>query len=56
MADSPFVILVTGIGGNVGQGILRNIRALKLKSILIGTNISSFSPGNHLADKVFVTP
>ena len=35
-------VLVTGIGGNVGQGILRNIRSLNLPIRLIGTDIIDF--------------
>lgn len=49
-------VLVTGIGGNVGQGILRNIKSLNLPIRLIGSDIASFSPGNHLCDKSYVVP
>lgn len=43
-------VVVTGIGGNVGQGIIRNIRATGYPIEVIGTNISDFSAGNHLCD------
>jgi len=49
-------VLVTGIGGNVGQGILRNIRNLQYNIKLIGCDISSFNSGNHLCDKTFKVP
>ncbi len=49
-------VLVTGIGGNVGQGILRNIHSLQLPIRLIGTDIESFTPGNHLCDYTYVVP
>lgn len=49
-------ILVTGIGGNVGQGILRNLSALNYDLRLIGTNTVFLSAGNHLCDKVFQIP
>ena len=49
-------VLVTGIGGNVGQGILRNIRSLNLPIRLIGTDIESFTAGNHLCDFTYVVP
>jgi len=50
-------VLVTGIGGNVGQGILRNIRALTQYNIkLVGCNIDSFSAGNHLCDVFYKVP
>jgi carbamoyl-phosphate synthase large subunit len=50
------VVLVTGVGGNVGQGIIRNIRALKLPITVIGCNVSDFSAGNHLCDKFHRVP
>ena len=49
-------VLVTGIGGNVGQGILRNIRSLDFPIKVFGCDICSFSPGNHLCDKFFKVP
>ena len=49
-------VLVTGIGGNVGQGILRNIIDLKYNIRLVGCDIESFSAGNHLCDKTFKVP
>ncbi len=49
-------VLVTGIGGNVGQGILRNIRSLNFPIRLIGTDIESFTAGNHLCDFTYVVP
>jgi carbamoyl-phosphate synthase large subunit len=49
-------VLVTGIGGNVGQGILRNIRSLNLPIRLIGTDIESFTAGNHLCDFSYKVP
>ena len=49
-------ILVTGIGGNVGQGILRNLISSGYPIRLIGTNISSFTAGNHWVDKFYLLP
>jgi len=49
-------VLVTGIGGNVGQGILRNIISLNLNIKLIGVDIASFTPGNHLCDTTYLVP
>lgn len=49
-------ILVTGIGGNVGQGILRNIISIDPKIILIGTNTNAISAGNHLCDRTYTVP
>ena len=49
-------VLVTGIGGNVGQGILRNIISLNLNIKLIGIDIASFTAGKHLCDTTYVVP
>ena len=49
-------ILVTGIGGNVGQGVLRNIRSLNLDVRIVGVDISSFTAGNHLCDATYAVP
>jgi carbamoyl-phosphate synthase large subunit len=49
-------ILVTGIGGVVGQGILRNLRAMNLGVDIVGTNTVQVSAGNHLCDFVYQTP
>lgn len=49
-------ILVTGIGGVVGQGILRNLHAMQLGVPLIGTNSEPLSAGNHLCDRVHTVP
>ncbi|WP_338793465.1 ATP-grasp domain-containing protein [Bernardetia sp. MNP-M8] len=51
-------ILVTGIGGNVGQGILRNIQAYAKENEqfifrIIGINVIPISAGNHLCDKTY---
>jgi carbamoyl-phosphate synthase large subunit len=49
-------ILVTGIGGIVGQGILRNIHAMGLDAYIVGTNTAGVSAGNHLCDQVYQVP
>lgn len=49
-------MLVTGIGGNVGQGILRNIRDSFPEIHLIGVDISVFTSGNHLCAKTYQVP
>lgn len=43
-------VIVTGIGGNVGQGVIRNIKKTGFNIKVIGTNVTSFSAGNHLCD------
>lgn len=49
-------VLVTGIGGNVGQGILRNIISLNMPIRLVGIDIAGFNPGNHLCDVTYRVP
>ncbi|MFT6746267.1 MAG: carbamoyl-phosphate synthase large subunit [Glaciecola sp.] len=49
-------ILVTGIGGNVGQGIIRNIRSLGYPLKIVGTNNVAESAGNHLVDQFVSVP
>lgn len=49
-------ILVTGIGGNAGQGILRIITALPYRLRLVGTNTDFLSAGNYLCDNVYEVP
>lgn len=49
-------VLVTGIGGNVGQGILRNIISLDSDIVIIGTNTKPVSGGNHLCDIFYQVP
>ncbi|TWI02967.1 carbamoyl-phosphate synthase large subunit [Luteimonas cucumeris] len=49
-------ILVTGIGGGVGQGILRNLHQEAFDVAIIGTNTTPVSAGNHLCNVVHVVP
>src|SRR5688572_22127650 len=50
-------VLVTGIGGNVGYGILRNvIQSYGAEIELIGTNTAGVSAGNHLCSEVYEVP
>jgi carbamoyl-phosphate synthase large subunit len=52
----PKTVLVTGIGGNVGQGIVRNIRATGFPIRVVGCNVSAFSAGNYLVDAFRTVP
>ncbi len=49
-------VLVTGIGGNVGQGILRNIIHCDYNVRIVGTDTVAVSAGNHLCDVVYSVP
>lgn len=50
------VVLVTGIGGNVGQGILRNIINSPFPVKLIGCNTIKFSAGNFFCTRTYQVP
>ena len=49
-------VLVTGIGGNVGQGVLLNIISLKMNIRIVGIDIASFTAGNHLCNITYKVP
>ncbi len=49
-------VIVTGINGNVGQGILRNIRNTFNNIKLIGTDVASFTCANYLCDNFYQLP
>ena len=49
-------ILVTGIGGNVGQGILRIIKSAYTDIKIIGVNTIEFNPGNCWVDVFYKVP
>ena len=49
-------ILVTGIGGNVGQGILRNTIAHQKAIRIVGVNTELVTAGTHLCDVVYQVP
>jgi carbamoyl-phosphate synthase large subunit len=49
-------VLVTGIGGNVGQGILRNIRDSFPELFIVGVDVAEFTSGNYLCDKSYQVP
>ena len=49
-------VLITGIGGNVGQGIIRNINADFPQIFIVGVNVDEFSAGNHLCDAFYKVP
>lgn len=49
-------VLITGIGGNVGQGVLRNIRSMGRNIRIVGTDIATFNAGCHLCDASYKVP
>lgn len=56
MSDSTKTVLVTGIGGNVGQGILRNVRTAYPDLRLVGTDLGQTTAGHHFCDSFHSVP
>jgi carbamoyl-phosphate synthase large subunit len=49
-------VLVTGVGGNVGQGILKALRAACLARWTVGTDCQPASVGLYAVDRGYVVP
>ena len=49
-------VLVTGIGGNVGQGVLKALRASGKAFHVIGIDMEALSAGFSLVDRYYQTP
>ncbi|HEY6805805.1 MAG TPA: ATP-grasp domain-containing protein [Pyrinomonadaceae bacterium] len=49
-------VLITGIGGNVGQGVLKSLRASSRKFHIVGIDMEMLSAGFSLVDRYYQTP
>ncbi len=49
-------VLITGVGGNVGQGVLKSLRAARLKFEIIGLDMNPLSAGFSLCDRYALVP
>lgn len=49
-------VLVTGVGGNVGQGVIRNIRHFCPKLRIVGTDIAKVTAGHYFLDAFYTVP
>jgi carbamoyl-phosphate synthase large subunit len=49
-------ILVLGVGGNVGQGIIKALRMSELRITIFGACVSAHSAGLYLCDHAFICP
>lgn len=49
-------VLVTGIGGNVGQGVLKSLRAARRQFEIVGLDMNPLSAGFSLCDGYAVVP
>lgn len=49
-------VLITAIGGNIGQGILKSLRAAKRTYYIVGIDMEPLSAGFSLVDSYYRTP
>ena len=49
-------VLITGIGGNVGQGVLKSLRAASKPFHIVGIDMEALSAGFSLVDRYYQTP
>jgi carbamoyl-phosphate synthase large subunit len=49
-------VLITGIGGNVGQGVLKSLRASSKAFYVVGIDMEALSAGFSLVDRHYQTP
>lgn len=49
-------VLVTAVGGGVGQAVLKALRMSGLDLFLVGTDVHPFSAGFSLCDKAYLVP
>jgi carbamoyl-phosphate synthase large subunit len=49
-------VLITGVGGNVGQGVVKSLRAGKLCYNIVGIDMEPMSAGFAFSDKMHIVP
>lgn len=49
-------VLVTAVGGNVGQGVIKGLRAAKRSFHIVGIDLEILSAGFYMADAHYCTP
>lgn len=49
-------VLITGVGGNIGQGVIKSLRAGKRAYHIVGIDMEPLSAGFSFADSYYVTP
>lgn len=55
-SHKPITVLVLGVGGNIGQGILKALKQSKLQYRIIGADNIPLSFGLYTVDKAYVSP
>ncbi|MAG47642.1 hypothetical protein CL617_03475 [archaeon] len=54
--DKIVNVLITGVGGNIGQGVIKSLKMSNLKCRIVGTDIKSHSTGFFTIDKGYIVP
>ena len=50
-------VFVTGVGGGIGQGIIKSLKLIKdLEIMIIGGDITQFSAGMYCVDRSYIIP
>lgn len=49
-------VLVTGVGSNIGQGIIKSLRMSKIRCHVLGTDMNLLSAGLFRCDKCYIVP
>lgn len=49
-------VLVTGVGGGIGEQVIKCLKLSNLKYFIVGSDISSVNTGFSLVDKTYVVP
>jgi carbamoyl-phosphate synthase large subunit len=52
----PHRVLVTAVGGNIGQGVIKALRAAKRPFFIVGIDMERLSAGFSLADRYYGMP
>ena len=54
--EKQIPVLITGVGGQLGQSIVKSIRLSKIGTTIIGTDCDSLSAGLYRIDKAYIVP
>lgn len=56
MKKNKYNILITAVGGDIGQGIAKILRRSDLANRIIGTDVSSDNPARNFVDSFYLVP
>lgn len=56
MSIPPYTVAVTGVGGGVGQSVLRALRRCSLPLYIVGMDMEPWSAGLYVVDQGYLVP